>query len=362
MHHHHPFQESFWSPTSSIDALPNYTIGFKVLHDKLKQSMSENKVIIEYIKQRIAAEKSHALTLSTLIPATNNPFDQDIGGGLKRCFEVVYSESLESSKEHQGRAEDLNTTALDPLSKFSARYDRIITQAKETVEAQIAHFETLYKHMEQAKTLYQNRCKALLIVQPQYTEDGASKVKVGMDLEFPTRDHVWIWLQEIEQENVIMTRDSVLTWLASKSTMTEKKEQDALFMLENLEKMDFIIYEEEEEMNQAENGSSIRIKLNKPGTPTSENKGFAGFLGRWSSNAGGQSYKRIELVSDMLEADKNYRLSVEKVEKMRTQVEQVLFLHYDEMESLELERIQTIKQGKNRKVEFCMIVVLICSI
>jgi hypothetical protein len=356
MPHHHPFQESFWSPTSSIDPLPNFTIGFKVLHDKLKQSMSENEVIAEYIKQRIAAEKSHALTLSSLIPSST-PFDQDIGGGLKRCFEVVYNESHESSKEHQGRAENLFTTALDPLLKFSLRYDRIITQAKQTVEAQISHFETLCKHMDQAKVFYQNRCKTLLIVQPQYTEDGASKVKVGKELEFTTRDHVWIWMQELEQqEHGLMTKDLVLTWLASKSVaeIAEDREKDALFMLENLEKMEFL---SQEELEQDDGSRSNRIKLNKSTTPTSENKGFSGFFGKWGST--GQPYKRLELIAEMLEADKNYRLSVKKVEKMRTQVEQVLFLHYEEMESLESERINTIKQGtfwldNNSSIIYCI--------
>ncbi|ORE15943.1 Rho GTPase activation protein, partial [Rhizopus microsporus] len=49
-------------------------------------------------------------------------------------------------------------------------------------------------------------------------------------------------------------------------------------------------------------------------------------------------------VRDMLQADKAYRELVTKVDKMRMQTEEALFMHYEEMESLELERIQTIKQ------------------
>lgn len=310
MPHHHPFQNSFWSPTSSVDVLPNFSIGFQVLHCKLKQSASENKVIADYIKQRIVAEKSHAKQLSTMIP-TANPFDKDIGGGLKRCFEVVYSESQESTKEHYTRAENLYTTALDPLLQFSLRYDRIITSAKQTVESQISHFEMLCRHMEQAKQGYQTKCKALLMIEPEYKQE---MINVG-NLEFFTRDEVWIWLQDLQD----LTRDGILSWLTNQS-----ENEDALTRLEHLEFL----------KKNADNNDYTKLN-------TTINKGFAaGFLGRWGNTT--DQLKKLEY--EMLESDKIYHLAVEKVEKMRTQVEQVLFVHYEEMESLELERIQTIKQ------------------
>lgn len=314
MPHHHPFQNSFWSPTSSIDVVPNFSTGFTVLHTKLKQSAAENKVILDYIKQRIAAERSHGKQLSTLVP-NYNPFDADIGGGLKRCFEVVYSESQESTKEHYTRADNLFTTALDPLLQFSLRYDRIIANAKQTVDTHISVFETLCKHMEQTRQSYLTKCKALLVVDPNYQPQS---IKVG-NLEFLTRDQVWIWLQDLQ---LLTTREEILNWLRLRS-----ENEDALMHLEQLEFL---------KKNVDSDGNYSFTKSNNP-----TSKGFAaGFLGRWNSS--GDSSKRLE--SDMLDADTAYCLAVQKVEKMRTQLEQVLFVHYEEMESLELERIQTIKQ------------------
>ena len=319
MPHHHPFQESFWSPTSSLDEYPNFSLGFSVLHGKLKQSMTENKVIIDYIRGRIAVEKSHAAQLAKLLPAVN-PFDD--GGGLKRCFEVVFLESQESTKEHDSRADNLFTTALDPLLKFSTRYERIIQQTKATVEAQMKQLDMLCKQMASAKQVYQTKCQALLSVQPNYTENTADQVQIA-SMVFTTRHHVYVWLHDIKEE-AWTNKQEVLQWLTTKT-----KQHDALAMLKSLVEQDFLVQNEDQYM--------------KTTPPAVENRTKGKFLKRWNS----QQINQVELVSDMMIADKHYKEAVSKAEKMRTQVEQILFLHYEEMESLELERIQTIKQGKN---------------
>ena len=76
-------------------------------------------------------------------------------------------------------------------------------------------------------------------------------------------------------------------------------------------------------------------------------KGLYGFF-KWQQQQQQQQQQQPmePYVRDMLQADKAYRELVTKVDKMRMQTEEALFMHYEEMESLELERIQTIKQGK----------------
>jgi hypothetical protein len=326
MPHLHPFQESFWSPTASIDTIPNFNIGYTVLHTKLKQSMAENKAIIDYIKQRINAENIHASLLAS-IAATTTPFENDIGGALKKCFEVVCAESDESAKEHLTRASNLDTTALDPLFQFSNRYERIITQAKKAVELQINQFNVACKVMEDAKILYVNRCKTLLLVQPNYTD-----VKVGKALQFPTRDHAWIWFSELFREDEY-TKEQIMDLLRD----VISDEENAIA---SLVEMQFLKHE---------NDKFIRMQAfvdnDEPETAAASDgsKGFSGFLGRWGGQP--QQAKKEEILLDVLEADRLYRQAVTKVELVRTQTEQVLFVHFEEMESLELERIQTIKQG-----------------
>lgn len=328
MPHHHPFQESFWSPTASIDRLPNFQFGFNVLHSKLTQSLAENKAITEFIQQRIAAEREHAATLAEIIvPDAQTPFDNDIGSSLKQCFQVVRNESTATSQEHCTRAEDLHTTVLDPLQQFSSRYERIITQAKQTVETQLDQFQAAYKAMEQAKTFYSNKCKTLMMVQPDFTM--ATTVKLGNTL-FSTRNHVWAWLDQLLVEDDVYTKQQLINVLKD-----DTDAHDEALVLDSLVELGFLKIENDAFTKQSRNNHDVSI---------ANNKRFSGFLGRWSGNHS----KKEEMVINMLEADKSYRASLSKVEKMRTQTEQLLFQHYEEMESLELERIQTIKHGKNK--------------
>lgn len=320
MPHLHPFQESFWAPTASND----YNIGYSVLHDKLKQSTAENKVIVDYIKQRINVEKNHAILLASIVaPAT--PFESDVGGALKKCFEVVCAESRDSANEHTNRASNLNTTTLDPLVQFFNRYDRIITQAKKTVESQINQFNVACKLMEEAKLFYVNRCKTLLIVQPDYAD-----VKIGKALQFPTRDHAWVWFTDLFKEEEY-TKEQLLELL--KDVISDEES-----VIKSLIDVQFLKQEDEKYIKQ----QSLTAPDETENAAVSESKGFSGFLGRWG---GQQQVKKEDILFDMLDADKAYQRSVTQAELVRTQTEQVLYVHYEEMESLELERIQTIKQG-----------------
>ncbi|KAI8640164.1 hypothetical protein BD408DRAFT_452762 [Parasitella parasitica] len=299
MPHPHPFQESFWSPTASIDPIPNFNTGYTVLHTKLKQSKTENKAIGDYVKQRINAEKAHANLLGSIKPSTL-PFEKDVGGALKKCFEVVCAESEESAKEHFNRASNLNTTALDPLLKFFSRYDRIITQAKKTVEAQINQFNIACKAMEDAKISYVNRCKSLLLVQPGFTD-----AKVGKGLQFPTRDHAWIWFSELFR-NQEYTKEQIVDILKG----------DAITSLVELQ----FVKQENDKFIKQQN----LVVADGPDASTTTldgSKKFSGFLGRWGGQP--QQVKKEELITDMLEADKLYRQSVNKVELERTQTEQI---------------------------------------
>lgn len=129
----HAFQTSFWSPTASIDLYPNFKYGFDTLHKRLAQSITENEIISQYIQQRIESERAYGQSLSKL---TIIPLEDDLTG-LSRCFGVVCAESETSAKEHVARAENVNTTALDPLQRFSVRYSRIIATTKQAIEQQM---------------------------------------------------------------------------------------------------------------------------------------------------------------------------------------------------------------------------------
>ncbi|KAI7876551.1 hypothetical protein K492DRAFT_167013 [Lichtheimia hyalospora FSU 10163] len=168
--HHHPFYDSFWSPTAAQDPLPNFSYGLSVLHQKLQQSIEENTVIANYLRQRASVEKTYAQQLASLqaVPKPGKAFERDVGAGLKKCFEVVRAESIESVETHRRRGDNLVSTALDPLERFGTRYERIVTRTRKDMEQCIARFDQSGKELEQAKATYNAKCRALQLVDPEF--------------------------------------------------------------------------------------------------------------------------------------------------------------------------------------------------
>ncbi|KAI7900385.1 uncharacterized protein BX663DRAFT_458515 [Cokeromyces recurvatus] len=345
---HCSFQSSFWSPTASIDPMPNFNMGFNVLHTKLQQSMTENKVIIEYMKQRITTERNHASTLVSLsILNESNPFENDIGASLKKCFEIIRTESAECGEEYRQLADHIETKALEPLLKFTEQYESIILQSKETVEKQLNQFNVAWKTMEGAKTMYQNKCKLILNHFPdfKFENNDTTKIQIGSLLQFDTRDYAWNWFDTLvgSEKNRVYSKDQILNIL--KNDMKEEEELEVV--LKNLMEIRFLIKSDNEDMYYKGEKPDELEERNSTSTSsshssTSNNNGrFSGFLSRW----GNQESKRENLMIEMLEADKAYRKTITQAEKIRTQTEQILLIHYEEMEALEFERIKSIKQA-----------------
>ncbi|KAG1050075.1 hypothetical protein G6F43_007626 [Rhizopus delemar] len=293
----HAFQTSFWSPTASIDLYPNFKYGFDTLHKRLAQSITENEIISQYIQQRIESERAYGQSLSKL---TIIPLEDDLTG-LSRCFGVVCAESETSAKEHVARAENVNTTALDPLQRFSVRYSRIIATTKQAIEQQMDQFEMLVKQVEQAKLNYQTRCKAILTLQPTYRP---TVIRLGTRV-FHERFEIEDWLRSL---NETLDRKMIIDWLES--------ENQSVSVMHDLIGLNFI--------RQVDEDLFEKVKTKK------------GFF-TWNS-------RQEVYVKEMLQADKVYRDLVIKIDKMRTEIEEALFMHFEEMENLELERIQTLKQ------------------
>jgi hypothetical protein len=372
MPHHHPFQESFWSPTASIDTTPNFKVGFDVLHQKLLQSRNENKVIAEYIKKRINSEKTYASTLKQTTPM--GVFENDVGAGLKKCFEVVRAESEESSQEHTTRASNLHSTALDPLQKFSIRYERIITRAKKLMEEQINSFNSATTQYKQSKGAYISKAKGLQLLQPLYDprkEQSEILVEVG---EYKLTRGEWmdIIMNQMMMENKNNISGNLLIQL-----IQQKSDVDITHAQQIIQSLiqskcissdqgDLVEFDlntnytiNSNHANRAKRRDSNESKTSSSSTTT---KSFSGFLGRWSSSNSNQKDPDDEIEKachEMMEADKAYRLAVKNVESSRVQTEEALFMHYEEMESLELERIQTIKQGKKRYILILLITITI---
>ncbi|KAI8145913.1 hypothetical protein BJV82DRAFT_602723 [Fennellomyces sp. T-0311] len=372
-HHRYPFYISFWSPNASHIGIPDFSRGLNVLHQKLHQSVEENQVITEYLQQRAGVEHAYAEHLAALDRTEpGKAFDRDVGAGLKKCFEVVRTESSEAASTHQRRADNLNTTVLDPLERFTSRYERIVTQTKRIVDAKIMRFVEAAKVLEQTYATYLEKCRILQGLCPEYKHPN-DPVWV-QDWMF-TRRQLCRFLEQLDgltgeeivrhvlkqsqqyQEEVCSRHSNVSGWSVTNDLgpRFDDPEKDSVTLCQALCEQGFLKSTADEFSQEAQYTVEFPA-VGIPGTDYSEYlaersksfdssaSGMGSLFGRW-----GRSNNQISAchraIHDMDQADKVYRDCVREVDQIRMETEEALFYHYEEMESLELERIQTIKQA-----------------
>ncbi|KAG0168065.1 hypothetical protein DFQ28_006957 [Apophysomyces sp. BC1034] len=352
--HPHPFQESFWSPSAAVDSIPNFSYGLNVLHQKLRQSMEENQAILDYLQRRITAEQAYADKLA-ILSTSGTAFENDLGAGLKKCFEVVCGESTESAQEHRTRAENLTATALDPLQRFSARYQRIVSQTKSSMDKQIGQFEILARAVGQAHSIYSNKCNAVQQLWPDF-------LPYRLGRRTFEREKIAQLLDNMQTDLLLsLTGRAILNWMRSYCDRNsnaydnskidgETEDDEPLEICRDLMSYGFLTTVPACDTNNTafDVADSVQYAIWKPmiedeGHPVVA-ASFTGLLGRWGSQKNQEDMRRT-MVEEMNDADGKYKETLRKAEKVRMNTEEALFMHYEEMESLELERIQTIKQA-----------------
>lgn len=368
--HHHPFYDSFWSPTAAQDPLPNFSYGLSVLHQKLQQSIEENTVIANYLRQRAAVERSYAQQLASLqaVPKPGKAFERDVGAGLKKCFEVVRAESIESVETHRRRGDNLVSTALDPLERFGARYERIVTRTRKDMEQCIARFDQSGKELEQAKATYNAKCRALQMVDPDFVPPDQptwlgrwtftqrqiahllDTMEDGMNGQ-TILDRVVIYCQQ--QEPPTTLDDEIDDWdpsvagIRKSSSSTGRlscvrftePEKDALQICEALVAQGFL------QAQKPSSGFRLDVQyiphyptgaLGKPDdyddneqrrSVESSSNSIGGIFGRWGRSNHSQQQQRDILIQEMNQADRTYRASVRHADRLRMQTEESLVRH-----------------------------------
>ncbi|ORZ25661.1 hypothetical protein BCR42DRAFT_400630 [Absidia repens] len=378
------FHDSFWTSTPQHEPLPKFSQGLSVLHSKLAQSMEENNTIIHYLSKRIQAEKQYAQYLDTILDDSNMMSD---------IFELVITESKSSAEAHLSRANNLITTALDPVERMAAKYTKIITTSKAAMTTFIDQFDTQAQITMDAQQDYNIKCKRLLANDPSYRPTRDETVTLAN--KSWNRNDLVVLLDRLQQNHQPLLGQNILdemmaryaycndsseslnnataahiresatlacqdllaqNWIAAFTTAGTTNtpednggEQVATFTTGENTTYTVIQHTRTNygHLNNASNsdlGSSADdLSSTSSALSSSSSLGFWSRQ-RWTSLTPKQSNYQ-QLCRDMETADQHYKQAVHKAESLRMEIEENLFMHFDEMESLELERIQTLKQA-----------------
>ncbi|ORY99354.1 hypothetical protein BCR43DRAFT_455892 [Syncephalastrum racemosum] len=154
------FDTAFWSQKQPETHVPDFQTGLQVLHSKLNQSKVENEEVLQFVKDRIAAEESFASRLSdqSKTKLRSSGFQRDEGAGLKACFEHLRVSSGRFANQHKQTASQMTKTVLQPLQKHHDEYKRSILVSKQSVDAALKQFDALVKEVDRARTNYVKKC------------------------------------------------------------------------------------------------------------------------------------------------------------------------------------------------------------
>ncbi|KAI8066664.1 hypothetical protein BC940DRAFT_301992 [Gongronella butleri] len=360
----HVFQDAFWSPGASTTCgWPDFTPGFRVLHDKLAHSIQENKTIIKYVQQRIQTEQQYALSLQQTA-ATHAKLDgwHDADDRtLKRCFEVVCQESASSADVHRTRVSNLTAMALDPVQRMANKYKTAVESAKAAVNAKMARFDAQAKKTAIAQQDYHAKCQKVLAQQPGYRPPPTSSSSISSTSSIDLAGHAWsrrdlIWLltrlqqahhpllgrhlfEEMRTSVGDNDADHVCQDLVTQGWIIDRRQPTATFDKDTeytLADAALLASDNDDESPASSSSSSM--------VSTASSSASAGTFSFWSRRAK-QPTPFPVLCQDMYHADVAYKQAVMQLESQRMEIEEALFAHFDDMESLELERIQTLKQA-----------------
>ncbi|KAI9308719.1 hypothetical protein BJ944DRAFT_227507 [Cunninghamella echinulata] len=392
------FQDSFWS--TPINNIPQFSQSITILHQKLSQSIEENNIIIDYITQRIQAEEHYASILTTTNEKKENHistiFDRDMGASLKQCFQVVRQESQLSAQAHQSRATNIQTTALDPIQIMAKKYMKIITTSQAHIMDCIQQFEKQVQLTEKAKQEYHRICEKIKTIQPDYQPLQDKSILLA-SIPWSHKDLMSFFtcLQQTYQPllgqyildemiDYYTKRIKTITPSSSSSLSLDNVNQlaytscqqllDQGWLLMSLNNNDGKKIEDQgipsscqfttqpdicftlniptqQQQHQPPLSSSLstttatttNTTTTTTTTNTNSNNGF------WNNKKKMWSSKQVDslssLIHDMDLANQHYKEMVKQLEILRLENEENLFMHFEEMENLELERIQTIKQA-----------------
>ncbi|KAG2197940.1 hypothetical protein INT47_002967 [Mucor saturninus] len=155
------FKTVFWSQKQPELTLPDFQTGYAVLHQKLGQSKVENEEMISFFKDRIAIEESYSSKLSDQGKSSlkSTGFGRDEGAGLLKCFTQLKETSRRIGEQHKTTAAAVTSHVLVPLQEFHEDYKRNVSHSKQAVDSMLKQFDGLIKEAERSRHVYHRKCK-----------------------------------------------------------------------------------------------------------------------------------------------------------------------------------------------------------
>ncbi|PLN76435.1 hypothetical protein BDW42DRAFT_20980 [Aspergillus taichungensis] len=150
------FADSFWTP--------DYATGLGVLYGKLQQGVAENKQILTIASMRADAEDQYGAKLGDIAPSVDRistGFGKDDGASVRKAYEGVRTEMVESAKNHQKIASNIRELVVNPFRRWCGQHEARIEHSHDDLQARIKEHTKQVELVKKLRSHYFNKCRVV---------------------------------------------------------------------------------------------------------------------------------------------------------------------------------------------------------
>ncbi|KAK3308721.1 uncharacterized protein B0T15DRAFT_116683 [Chaetomium strumarium] len=148
------FADSFWSN--------DYAAGLGVLFGKLQQGVVENRQVLTIARMRAEAEEVYGQRLSEIAPAVDKiqgGFGRDDGASVRKAYDGVRTEMEDAAKNHKKIAQNIRDLVVNPFSRWGDAHEARIHESHEDLQARIKAHDKQAEAVKKLRSTYFNKCR-----------------------------------------------------------------------------------------------------------------------------------------------------------------------------------------------------------
>ncbi|KAI1284550.1 hypothetical protein F5Y07DRAFT_385297 [Xylaria sp. FL0933] len=148
------FADSFWTP--------DYAAGLGVLFSKLQQGVHENRQILTIARMRAEAEEVYGQRLGDIAPAADKiagGFSRDDGASVRKAYDGVRTEMEDASRNHRKIAQSIRDLVVNPFARWCDAHESRIQDSQDELQARIKAHDRQAEVVKKLRSAYFNKCR-----------------------------------------------------------------------------------------------------------------------------------------------------------------------------------------------------------
>ncbi|KAK7966108.1 uncharacterized protein PG986_000385 [Apiospora aurea] len=148
------FTDSFWTP--------DYAAGLGVLFGKLQQGVEEDRQVLTIARMRAEAEEAYGQRLGDIAPAADKiagGFSKDDGASVRKAYDGVRTEMEDAAKNHKKIAQSIRDLVVNPFSRWCDAHESRLQDSQDELQARLKAHDRQVEVVKKLRSNYFNKCR-----------------------------------------------------------------------------------------------------------------------------------------------------------------------------------------------------------